>query len=147
MSVRIDLHLVGEGRHEELYERLGAHVREVNGVVGTAFAVWAPNARSVSVVGDFNSWDGRLHAMRAVGASGVWELFIPGIESGACYKYEILGADGELRLKADPVAFACELPPKTASVVWRSQHEWRDDASVGLVRAENRVRICAELDH
>jgi 1,4-alpha-glucan branching enzyme len=122
----LDLHLFGEGRHEQLYCTLGAHVREMEGVTGTAFAVWAPAAQAVSVVGDFNSWDGRLHAMRALGASGIWELFIPSIEPGACYKYEILGADGELRLKADPVAFACELPPKTASRVWRSEHEWRD---------------------
>ena len=74
----LDLHLAMEGRHEHLYERLGAHVRELDGVVGTAFAVWAPNARSVSVVGDFNSWDGRLHPMRSLGASGIWELFVPG---------------------------------------------------------------------
>ena len=77
----LDIHLAMEGRHEELYERLGAHVREIDGVVGTAFAVWAPNARSVSVVGDFNSWDGRLHPMRTLGSSGIWELFIPGAVS------------------------------------------------------------------
>ena len=78
----LDLHLVDEGRHEELYERLGAHVREIDGVAGTAFAVWAPNARSVAVVGDFNSWDGRLHPMRSLGSSGIWELFIPGVGDG-----------------------------------------------------------------
>jgi 1,4-alpha-glucan branching enzyme len=82
----LDLHLIGEGRHEELYERLGAHVREVDGVRGTSFAVWAPAARAVSVVGDFNSWDGRLHAMRSLGSSGIWELFLPGVEPGARYK-------------------------------------------------------------
>jgi 1,4-alpha-glucan branching enzyme len=122
----IDLHLVGEGRHEELYAKLGAHVVEHQGVHGTAFAVWAPSARAVSVVGDFNSWDGRLHPMRSLGASGVWELFLPGVGTGANYKYEILARTGELRLKADPVAFATELPPKTASVVYESQHEWAD---------------------
>src|ERR671932_1511126 len=85
--VELDLHLVGEGRHEELYERLGAHEREIGGVVGTAFAVWAPNARSVSVVGDFNSWDGRLHPMRSLGSSGIWELFVPGVQAGTKYKF------------------------------------------------------------
>ena len=113
----LDLHLIAEGRHEELYDRLGAHVREHEGVTGTAFAVWAPAARAVSVVGDFNSWDGRLHAMRSLGSTGIWELFLPGVEPGARYKYEILAADGELTLKADPYAQEAELPPKTASVV------------------------------
>jgi 1,4-alpha-glucan branching enzyme len=124
----MDLHLAGEGRHEELYAKLGAHVVEHQGVRGTAFAVWAPSARSVSVVGDFNSWDGRLHPMRSLGSSGIWELFLPGIGSGTNYKYEILAPSGELRLKADPVAFATELPPKTASVVHESSYEWADAA-------------------
>jgi 1,4-alpha-glucan branching enzyme len=123
----LDLHLVGEGRHEELYERLGAHVRELGGVIGTAFAVWAPNARSVSVVGDFNSWDGRLHPMRSLGSSGIWELFVPGVQEGTKYKFELHTQDGRLRIKADPVAFAAELPPANASVVQRSTHEWADD--------------------
>jgi len=122
----LDLYLIGEGRHEELYERLGAHVREHEGVRGTAFAVWAPAARALSVVGDFNSWDGRLHAMRSMGASGVWELFLPGVEPGACYKYEILTAEHRLALKADPYALRTELPPKTASVVFRSEHRWSE---------------------
>jgi 1,4-alpha-glucan branching enzyme len=123
----LDLHLVGEGRHEELYERLGAHVRELGGVTGTAFAVWAPNARSVSVVGDFNSWDGRLHPMRSLGSSGIWELFVPGVQDGAAYKFEVRTQGGALRLKADPVAFAAEVPPANSSVVYRSTHEWTDD--------------------
>jgi 1,4-alpha-glucan branching enzyme len=122
----IDLHLVGEGRHEELYARLGTHVIEHQGVLGTAFAVWAPSAASVSVVGDFNSWDGRLNPMRAMGASGVWELFLPGVVEGAHYKYEILTQQGEIRLKADPLAFEAEVPPKTASIVNRSTYEWQD---------------------
>src|SRR5262249_11761877 len=83
----VDLHLAGEGRHEELYERLGAHVLQHEGVAGTAFAVWAPAAAAVSVVGDFNSWDGRLHPMRSMGSSGIWELFLPGVEPGARYKF------------------------------------------------------------
>ena len=89
----LDLHLAGEGRHEEIYERLGGHLRELNGVAGTAFAVWAPAARSVSVVGDFNSWDGRLHPMRSLGSSGIWELFIPGVAEGALYKFEVVSID------------------------------------------------------
>src|ERR687890_1176647 len=122
----LDMYLLGEGRHEELWERLGAHVREVDGVAGTAFAVWAPGARSVSVVGDFNLWDGRLHPMRSLGSSGIWELFLPGVGDGSRYKYEIRAQDGALLLRADPYAFAAELPPQTASVVHRPQHEWRD---------------------
>jgi 1,4-alpha-glucan branching enzyme len=123
----LDIHLAMEGRHEQLYERLGAHVREIDGVVGTAFAVWAPNARAVSVVGDFNTWDGRLHPMRSLGSSGIWELFVPDVEPGAKYKYELRTQEGRLRLKADPVAFATEVPPQTASVVFSSRHEWSDD--------------------
>ena len=120
----LDLHLIGEGRHEELYDKLGAHVRKHQGVTGTAFAVWAPAARSVSVVGDFNSWDGRLHAMRSLGSGGVWELFLPDVGAGTRYKYEILTADGELTLKADPFAQETEVPPKTASVVTQSHYSW-----------------------
>jgi 1,4-alpha-glucan branching enzyme len=123
----LDMYLLGEGRHEEMWERLGAHVREVDGVVGTSFAVWAPSARAVSVVGDFNYWDGRIHPMRSMGATGVWELFLPGVGAGARYKYEILAPDGEIRLKADPVAFETEVPPKTASVVHDPKHIWGDD--------------------
>ena len=120
----LDLHLIGEGRHEELYDKLGAHVRTHEGVTGTAFSVWAPAARAVSVVGDFNSWDGRLHAMRTMGSGGVWEIFVPDVGAGDRYKYEILTADGELALKADPFAQETEIPPKTASVVTVSQHTW-----------------------
>ena len=84
----LDLHLAGEGRHEEIYEHLGGHLARVDGVAGTAFAVWAPSARAVAVVGDFNAWDGRLHPMRSLGSSGIWELFLPGVEAGALYKFE-----------------------------------------------------------
>jgi 1,4-alpha-glucan branching enzyme len=133
----LDLHLVGEGRHQELWERLGAHHREVDGAAGTAFAVWAPSARSVSVVGDWNGWDGRVHPMRSLGSSGVWELFVPGIAPGAHYKFEVRGADGGLRLKADPMAIAAETPPRTASTVFASQHPWRDTAWMEA-RAERR---------
>jgi 1,4-alpha-glucan branching enzyme len=122
----LDLHLVGEGRHEQMWERLGAHVREIDGVRGTAFAVWAPSARSVSVVGDFNFWDGRINPMRSLGASGIWEVFLPDVVPGARYKYELVAPDGEIRLKADPVAFEAEIPPKTASVVYEPNHQWTD---------------------
>ena len=96
----VDLHLIGEGRHEQLWKVLGAHVRSYDTlsgpVTGTSFAVWAPNARGVRVVGDFNFWDGTGHPMRSMGSSGVWELFIPGVEDGALYRYDILGRDGVL---------------------------------------------------
>jgi 1,4-alpha-glucan branching enzyme len=124
----LDQYLLGEGRHERLWQRLGAHEITVDGVAGTAFAVWAPNARAVRVVGDFNSWDGRLHPMRALGASGVWELFVPGVATGARYKYELITKAGELTLKADPLAFATEAPPATASVVYSSGYTWGDEA-------------------
>ncbi len=126
----IDLHLIGEGRHEQLWQVLGAHVRAYETasgtVTGTSFAVWAPNARGVRVVGDFNHWDGRAHPMRSMGSPGVWELFVPGVGDGTCYKYAILGADGAWRQKADPVAFATEHPPATASVVFTSRYAWDD---------------------
>jgi 1,4-alpha-glucan branching enzyme len=123
----LDLHLAGEGRHERLWERLGAHVREVDGVTGTAFAVWAPNARSVSVVGDFNGWDGRLHPMRSLGGSGIWEIFVPALASGERYKLAVLRVDGSVVLKADPYAQATEVPPANASIVYRPGHEWSDE--------------------
>ncbi len=123
----LDLYLFGEGRHRRLWEVLGAHRREHNGVAGTAFAVWAPNATSVRVVGDWNFWDGRVHPMRSLGSSGVWELFIPGVEAGERYKYEILTSANQLRIKTDPMAFEMELPPATASVVTAgSAYEWGD---------------------
>ncbi|MCW3008376.1 MAG: glgB [Solirubrobacterales bacterium] len=122
----LDLHLAGEGRHEELYCRLGARVREIDGTAGVSFAVWAPAATAVSVVGDFNSWDGRLHPMRAMGASGIWELFVPDVPAGASYKYEIHTQSGDIRMKADPFAFEAELPPETSSIVNRSEYEWQD---------------------
>jgi 1,4-alpha-glucan branching enzyme len=113
----LDLHLLGEGTHLELYNRLGAHPMQLEGIDGVAFVVFAPNARRVSVVGDFNFWDGRRHAMRVRG-NGYWEIFVPGARAGSKYKYEIVGPKGDLLpLKADPVAFASEVRPSTASVV------------------------------
>ncbi len=133
----LDLHLFAEGRHWKLAEHFGAQVRELDGVVGTSFAVWAPNARRVSVVGDFNLWDGRRHPMRLRPQAGVWELFVPRLRPGERYKYEIVGADGELLLKADPMARATECPPATGSVVaapmeyrWNDR-EWMESRSAG----------------
>ncbi|TWG96826.1 1,4-alpha-glucan branching enzyme [Nocardioides sp. J9] len=121
----IDLHLVAEGRHELLWQALGAHVRE-EPEPGTSFVVWAPNARNVSVIGDFNGWDGGAHRMVAIG-SGLWETFVPGVGSGATYKFVVEGADGVWRHKADPMAFHAEVPPATASRVFSSTHVWADD--------------------
>jgi 1,4-alpha-glucan branching enzyme len=135
----LDLHLAAEGRHEELYELLGAHPRELDGVTGIAFAVWAPNAASVSVVGDFNGWDGRLHPMRSLGASGIWELFLPDAATGLRYKFEIRTRDGKLRLKADPLAFRAELPPANASVVFQSSYEWGDADWLEQRRSPNQL--------
>ncbi|MGI8417457.1 MAG: 1,4-alpha-glucan branching enzyme, partial [Nakamurella sp.] len=127
----MDLHLIGEGRHEQLWDVLGAHVRSYptpNGEVsGTSFAVWAPDARGVRVTGDFDHWTGAGTPMRSLGSSGVWELFVPGIGAGTRYKFQILGADGVWHTKADPMAFAAEIPPATASVVMTSEHSWGDD--------------------
>ena len=119
----LDLHLAGEGRHERIYERLGAHVTDE----GVSFAVWAPNARGVAVVGDWNLWDGRVHQLEPQGSSGIWAALVPEAAEGDAYKYEVQGADGQLRLKADPFAFYAEVPPKTASRIYRSGYEWADD--------------------
>jgi len=125
----MDEYFLGEGTHRRLWQILGAHIRVHEGAEGTHFAVWAPNARRVSVVGPFNGWDGRRHPMRRRGATGVWEIFLPGLGEGEVYKYEILGPDGSIRpLKADPVGFGSEHPPQTASVVRDiSGYGWHDD--------------------
>ncbi|WP_019544924.1 1,4-alpha-glucan branching enzyme [Streptomyces sulphureus] len=123
-----DLHLVAEGRHEELWRALGAHPMTVAGVVGTRFTVWAPNAQGVRVTGDFSHWDGTAHPMRSLGSAGVWELFVPRVGAGARYKFEIVGPDGSRSLRADPMARRTECPPATASVVETSTYEWRDGA-------------------
>ncbi len=128
----VDLHLIGEGRHEELWKVLGAHVRHYDSaagpVTGTSFAVWAPSAQGVRVIGDFNGWDGRSNPMRALGNSGVWELFLPDIGAGTHYKFVILGADSVWREKADPMARRTQVPPLTASVVDESDYTWSDEA-------------------
>ncbi|MFD8594175.1 1,4-alpha-glucan branching enzyme [Kitasatospora sp. NPDC059646] len=122
----LDLHLISEGRHEQLWHALGSHVRTVEGVAGTSFAVWAPNAVGVRLIGSFNHWDGTAHPMRSLGSSGVWELFVPGLGEGEQYKYQILTRSGRVVEKADPLARAAQCPPDTASVVTVSRHEWQD---------------------
>ena len=152
-----DLNLFGEGNHHYIYEKLGAHILSLSlrapslpviltpnevkrknlltlragsgeAISGVHFAVWAPNAEGVSVVGDFNQWDGRKHQMQLLENSGVWELFIPGLREGELYKYEIKTRNGDVLLKADPYAFRCEVPPKTASIVWDiSDYKWKDE--------------------
>ena len=138
----IDQHLINEVRHEQLWTVLGAHVRAydtVGGrVTGTSFAVWAPHARGVRATGDFNEWEGRTHPMRQLGSSGIWELFVPDVGSGTRYKYEILGADGSWRQKADPMAQHTEVPPLRASVVFESAYAW-EDAEWLDKRAQQRV--------
>jgi 1,4-alpha-glucan branching enzyme len=123
-----DLHLFGEGTHQRAFEKLGAHRITVGSTVGVHFAVWAPNAARVSVVGDFNGWDGRAHAMRLLTPSGVWEMFIPDLPDGEKYKFEIRTGTGALVKKSDPFGFAFEVPPQSASVVRDISHyQWRDE--------------------
>ncbi|MDQ8166567.1 MAG: 1,4-alpha-glucan branching protein GlgB [Gemmatimonadota bacterium] len=125
----VDLHLFNEGRHLRLWEKLGAHPREMDGVSGTSFAVWAPNAARVSVIGSFNDWDGRAHQMRVLDASGVFELFVPGVGAEAMYKFELRTADGALRVKTDPYAFKMEQGPGHAAIVQApDRYVWRDGA-------------------
>jgi len=122
----VDLHLFNEGKHHQLYNMLGSHHRVVDGVSGVLFAVWAPGAERISVVGDFNHWDGRVHSMRSRGESGIWELFLPDIDSGTHYKLEVRARDGSIQLKQDPFANAFELRPDTASLVTQSNWQWTD---------------------
>ncbi len=122
----MDVYLLSEGTHRRLWQVMGAHCRQLDGVDGVAFAVWAPNAQGVSVVGDFCRWDERRLPMRRLGSSGVFELFVPGVAAGALYKYHVVGPGGEVRLKADPFARAMELPPGTASRVAASSYQWGD---------------------
>ncbi|MBC7441573.1 MAG: 1,4-alpha-glucan branching protein GlgB [Ramlibacter sp.] len=126
----LDLHLIGEGRHERLWDVLGAHYRPRVGSLGTgsgtSFSVWAPHAQAVRVIGDFNQWSGVLHSMRNMGSTGVWELFVPGLAAGSNYKFELLAQSGDWVRKADPMARYTEIPPKTASVIGETSYEWGD---------------------
>jgi 1,4-alpha-glucan branching enzyme len=137
-----DLHLFNEGTHYRLFEKLGAHVMTIGQTTGVHFAVWAPNADRVSVVGNFNGWDGRVHVMRHLGPSGVWEIFVPGLAEGEHYKFELRSRlGGHLRLKADPYGFYFEVPPQSASIVRRlDRYTWRDDEWL-------RERAAASLWH
>ena len=128
----MDRHLVTEGRHEDLWKVMGARVRQYTGpmgdVTGTSFAVWAPRAQAVRLACDANHWDARRHMLRALGTTGIWEIFVPDVGAGTRYKFEILGRDGQWRQKADPMAYGTEIPPLTGSVVVESRYSWRDDA-------------------
>ena len=136
-----DLFLFGKGDERRIYEKLGAHCRELDGVAGVSFAVWAPNAQRVSVVGDFNGWDGRRHPLRRLGASGVWEIFIPGIRPGAHYKFEIRDLYGALALKTDPYGFFFETAPKNAALVWSAPpFAWSDAAWLAQRRARDPLK-------
>ncbi len=136
-----DLFLFGKGDERKIYDKLGAQLRTIDGVPGASFAVWAPNAQRVSVVGDFNSWDGRFHPMRMLGASGVWEIFIPGVGVGAHYKFEIRDAHGHIKLNTDPFGFFFEVAPKQAAIVWDTRKfKWSDEAWLKKRRERDALR-------
>jgi 1,4-alpha-glucan branching enzyme len=136
-----DLYLFGKGDERRIYDKFGAQLRTVDGVTGASFAVWAPNAQRISVVGDFNRWDGRRHIMRPLGSSGVWEIFIPGIAEGTHYKYEVRDHNGKIRLKTDPFGFFFETPPNNASIVWNNKKfQWTDDAWIARRQAGNPLQ-------
>ena len=136
-----DLFLFGKGDERRIYDKLGAQLRTIDGVPGVSFAVWAPNAQRISVVGDFNHWDGRSHQMRPLGLSGVWEIFVPGVREGANYKFEVLNHQGNIVLKADPYGFFFEKAPKNAAIVWNNQKfKWTDEAWLTQRRHRDPLR-------
>ncbi|MDB6059649.1 MAG: alpha,4-glucan:alpha,4-glucan 6-glycosyltransferase [Verrucomicrobiales bacterium] len=136
-----DVFLFGQGNERRIYDKLGSHIRTIDGVVGTSFAVWAPNAQRISVVGDFNKWDGRCHLMRSIGTSGIWEIFIPNVGEGAHYKYEIKDINGRVKLNTDPYGTFFETPPKNAAIVWdNSKFKWNDEAWLKKRREHNPFR-------
>ncbi len=136
-----DIYYLSEGTHLNMYEKLGAHIIEHQGTQGVCFAVWAPNAKRVSVVGNFNTWDGRRHLMRPRGSSGIWEIFIPDIKEGEIYKYELLDKNGNLLpLKSDPVGFFAEVRPATASIVYDiHKYDWQDKGYIERRREKNKL--------
>jgi 1,4-alpha-glucan branching enzyme len=136
-----DLFLFGKGDERKIFDKFGAQLRSPDGVAGTSFAVWAPNAQRISVVGDFNNWDGRFHPMRLLGASGVWEIFIPGVGIGAHYKFEIRDAHGNIKLNTDPFGFFFEVAPKQAAIVWDTKKfKWTDAAWLKKRRERDALR-------
>jgi 1,4-alpha-glucan branching enzyme len=136
-----DLYLFNKGDERRIYDKLGAQLRVIDGVPGTSFAVWAPNAQRVSVVGDFNHWDGRCHCMRLLDASGVWEIFIPGVGQGAHYKFEIRDAHGNIKLNTDPFGYFFEIAPKQAAIVWDAKHfKWTDQDWMQKRRERNAFK-------
>jgi 1,4-alpha-glucan branching enzyme len=136
-----DLYLFGKGDERRIYDKLGAQLRTIDGVAGTSFAVWAPNAQGISLVGNFNEWDGRGHQMRSLGMSGVWELFVPGLGEGTLYKYEVRDRQGRVRLKTDPYGFFFETPPKNASIVWdNKKFSWTDSTWLAHRREQDWLR-------
>lgn len=138
-----DLYLFAEGNHYNIYEKLGAHPMKINGVEGVHFAVWAPHARAVSVVGDFNMWDGRLHLMRTLAVSGIYEIFIPNVKPGAVYKYQILTRNGDILMKADPYANCAQMRPDNASVVADLRgYAWNDKKWMAERQKESRKDLC-----
>jgi 1,4-alpha-glucan branching enzyme len=142
----MDLYLFGQGNERRIYDKLGAQLRTIDGVPGTSFAVWAPNAQRVSVVAAFNNWDGRYHSMRSLGASGVWEIFIPNIGEGTLYKYEIKNIHGSLVLKTDPYGFFFEPAPKNASIVWDNRkYTWTDEKWLERRREQDWLRAAVSI--
>ena len=136
-----DLYLFGKGDERRIYDKLGAQLRTIDGVPGASFGVWAPNAQRISVVGDFNNWDGRYHQMRSLGPSGVWEVFIPGVAKGAHYKFEIRNLHGHITLKTDPFGFFFEKAPKNAAIVWTTQNfSWSDEEWLTRRRQRDTLR-------
>jgi 1,4-alpha-glucan branching enzyme len=136
-----DLYLFAQGNERRIYQKLGSHLRVIDGVAGTSFAVWAPSADRVSVVGEFNNWDGRFHPMRSLGPSGVWELFVPGVGKGAHYKFEVKTQSGALCLKTDPYGNFFEIAPKNAAIVWENdKFQWTDEAWIEKRRNHDPFR-------
>ncbi len=136
-----DLYLFGKGDERRIYDKLGSQLRVIDGVAGASFAVWAPNAQRISVVADFNHWDGRFHQMRSLGPSGVWEIFIPGVTEGALYKYELRDEQGHILLKTDPYGTFFETPPKNAAIVWNNRKfQWTDDTWLAERRQRQPLR-------
>ena len=136
-----DQYLFGQGNHYEIYKKLGAHLTSKDGVAGTYFAVWAPRAKSVKVIGEFNNWDGKEHVMTRLEPLGIYELFVPGVGEGFTYKYLIEGADGNMHYKADPYAFHAEMRPGTASNVADISYKWKDEKWMEERRAKDTNKM------